>query len=331
MFSKTERVGRRLKPSKTTATSRSRGESGVTSWPSISTRPASAFSRPADDAERRGLAGARRAEERQHLPGGEREGHAVQRGLGAEALDQILDVQDRHVRPPGCGRRPARSRRGVRDRGAPSRCRRPAAAVGRRPFSGRPRARHRKCRSRPTTQRVDEVGGDRRSGSPGAAGATPCGRTPSRSRRTPRRRAQSSCARAAAAKRVRARRAAGRRRRSSASIRFTLGEPMKKAGELVDRVARRASGGGADLDDAAVTHQHDAVGERHRLALVVGDVDGRHAELASGGAELPAHLLAELLVDGRQRLVEEQHARLADDRARQRSLLPGARRQGARA
>ena len=96
MLSKTERVGRRLKPSKTTATSRSRGESGVTSWPSMQHPPGVGVLEAADAAERRGLAGTRRAEERQRpRPAASAKVDAVQRGLGAEALDQILDVQDR--------------------------------------------------------------------------------------------------------------------------------------------------------------------------------------------------------------------------------------------
>ena len=86
---------------------------------------------------------------------------------------------------------------------------------------------------------------------------------------------------------------------------------------------------GAGLHDAAVVHQHDAVGQRHGLALVMRDVDGGHAELALQMAEFPAHLLAELLVDRRQRLVEQQHGRLADHGARQRHLLARAGRQRA--
>ena len=59
---------------------------------------------------------------------------------------------------------------------------------------------------------------------------------------------------------------------------FIGGEPMKPATKRVGR-------GGIDLDrradllDAAAVHDDDAVGERHRLDLVVGDVDGGDAEL----------------------------------------------------
>ena len=111
------------------------------------------------------------------------------------------------------------------------------------------------------------------------------------------------------------------------------GVPFPLAGEQVHR--RRADEAGdvdrhrpgedlarrADLDDAAVHEDGDAVGERHRLFLVVGDVDGGDAERALELAQLEAGLEAQLGVEVGERLVEQEEARLANDRARQRDAL----------
>ena len=69
------------------------------------------------------------------------------------------------------------------------------------------------------------------------------------------------------------------------------------------------------------------IGERDRLELRVGDVDEGDAELALHAAQLLSHLHAQLLVERRQRLVEQQHPRLGDRRARQRDALLLAARQ----
>ena len=61
----------------------------------------------------------------------------------------------------------------------------------------------------------------------------------------------------------------------------------------------------------------------------MGDIDRGHADLALQASEFPAHILAELFVNGGQGLIEEQRLGPADNRARQRHLLPRARRQGA--
>ncbi len=59
-----------------------------------------------------------------------------------------------------------------------------------------------------------------------------------------------------------------------ASIRFIGGEPMKLATKTFDRALEQVEGR-ADLLDHAVLHQHDAVGQGHRLDLIVSDVDDR--------------------------------------------------------
>ena len=73
--------------------------------------------------------------------------------------------------------------------------------------------------------------------------------------------------------------------------------------------------GRPDLLDAATVHHHHAVGERHRLDLVVGDVDGGGAHLLMHALDLGAHLHAQLGVEVRQRLVEQEDLRIAHDRA----------------
>ncbi len=60
---------------------------------------------------------------------------------------------------------------------------------------------------------------------------------------------------------------------------------------------------------------------RERLFLVVGDEDEGDADLALDLAELQLHLLAQLLVQGAQGLVEQQHLRPADQGAGQGHAL----------
>ena len=73
---------------------------------------------------------------------------------------------------------------------------------------------------------------------------------------------------------------------------------------------------------AAVRHDDDAVSERHRLGLIVRDVHRRHAEAGLERGDVRTHLHAELRVEVRQRLVHEEHRRLADDRPAHRNTLP---------
>ena len=86
-------------------------------------------------------------------------------------------------------------------------------------------------------------------------------------------------------------------------------------GPLVELLRR------ADLEHAAVLHHRHAVGERQRLFLVVGHVDGRDAELLLELADLGAHLHADLRVEVRERLVEQQDVRVEHERPRQRHAL----------
>ena len=65
-----------------------------------------------------------------------------------------------------------------------------------------------------------------------------------------------------------------------------------------------------------VQHGHP-VGDRERLLLVVRDVDRRDPELELDAADLLAQLHAHLRVERRERLVEQEHARLDRQRARE--------------
>ncbi len=65
----------------------------------------------------------------------------------------------------------------------------------------------------------------------------------------------------------------------------------------------------------------DPVGERERLALVVGDVDEGRARLTVHATELGLHLEPDPQVERRERLVEKQHARAVDERPSERDAL----------
>ena len=76
-----------------------------------------------------------------------------------------------------------------------------------------------------------------------------------------------------------------------------------------------------ELLDAPVVEHGDAVRQCHRLCLVVRDEDHGHAELAVQAADLQLHLLAQVLVERRQRFVHQHHPRLEHQRPRQRHAL----------
>ena len=78
---------------------------------------------------------------------------------------------------------------------------------------------------------------------------------------------------------------------------------------LVERLGRVAL-----LEPAHVQHRHP-VAHRHRLGLVVGDIQGRDAHPALDAGDLRAHLDAQLGIEVGERLVHQKHRRLADDGA----------------
>ena len=88
--------------------------------------------------------------------------------------------------------------------------------------------------------------------------------------------------------------------------------------------------GRADLLDAALVEDGDAVPERHRLDLVVGDVDHRRPELGLQVLDLGAHVRTQLRVEVRQRLVHQEGLRPADEGAGQGNALLLAAREALR-
>ncbi len=74
----------------------------------------------------------------------------------------------------------------------------------------------------------------------------------------------------------------------------------------------------------------DPVSHRHRLDLVVGDVDRGHAELVLQAGDLRAHVDAELRIEIREWLVHQVRLRLPDDRSSHCHALPLASRECAR-
>ena len=87
------------------------------------------------------------------------------------------------------------------------------------------------------------------------------------------------------------------------------------ADEVRDEAVHRAF---VELDrstlllDPAVPHDDDDVAHRQGLFLVVGHVDEGDPDLALKGLELELHLLAQLEIEGSQRLVEQEHRRVVD-------------------
>ena len=96
--------------------------------------------------------------------------------------------------------------------------------------------------------------------------------------------------------------------------------------EHVDRplvqLARRG-----DLLEHALAQHGDTVAERHRLGLVVGDVDRGRLHPAVHPQDLGAHLAAQLGVEVRQRLVEQEGVGVAHDRTPHRHSLTLATRE----
>ena len=85
--------------------------------------------------------------------------------------------------------------------------------------------------------------------------------------------------------------------------------------------------GRVDLLQHAVAQHRDPLAERHRLDLVVRDVDRRHAEPLVEARELAAHRDAQLGVEVGQRLVHQERLRLAHHRAAHRDALALAARE----
>ena len=81
------------------------------------------------------------------------------------------------------------------------------------------------------------------------------------------------------------------------------------------------------LQRAAAVDDADAVGERLRLLEIVGDEDDRDCERAPQARQLFFQGLARHAVDGRERLIEQQHFGIAGKRAGKRHALALAARE----
>jgi hypothetical protein len=90
----------------------------------------------------------------------------------------------------------------------------------------------------------------------------------------------------------------------------------KPGGRALEQVERRAL-----LLDDAVFQQHDAIGECHRLDLIVGNVDDGLAQPLMQAFDLTSHLVAKLGIEIGQRLVEQEQAGVANDCASDRHAL----------
>ena len=90
----------------------------------------------------------------------------------------------------------------------------------------------------------------------------------------------------------------------------------EKRGRPVVNLARRPL-----LHHLAKVHQHHLVTHHERLGLVMGNVDERRSNPALDLTQFDLHGLAQLEVEGGQRLVQEEHRRLGHQRTSQRDPL----------
>ena len=77
----------------------------------------------------------------------------------------------------------------------------------------------------------------------------------------------------------------------------------------------------ADLQEKPFIHDRDAGPHRHRLDLVVGDVDDGRLESLVETRDLRTRLNAQLGIEVRERLVHEEDGRFTDDGASKRDTL----------
>jgi len=98
---------------------------------------------------------------------------------------------------------------------------------------------------------------------------------------------------------------------------------MKPATNLL----RGLKDGLAHLLDQPVLHHHDPVAQGHGLDLIVSDVDDGRLKPVVKALQLHPHLDAELGVQVRERLVEEEDLGVADDGAADRHALALAARE----
>src|SRR6185437_6782202 len=101
-------------------------------------------------------------------------------------------------------------------------------------------------------------------------------------------------------------------------------EHVDRADEIGDEAAGRRLVDvrrGAHLHDLAVVHDAQPLAECHGLLLVVRDDDEGHTEALLDVEQLELGVFAQLLVERRERLIEQQQLGALDQRARQRHAL----------
>ena len=76
------------------------------------------------------------------------------------------------------------------------------------------------------------------------------------------------------------------------------------------------------LQDLALVHHDDVIGQRHRLVLVVRDEDGGGLQALVQLSQFHAHQLTEFGIERAQRLVHQEGLRLAHDGPAERDALP---------
>ena len=77
----------------------------------------------------------------------------------------------------------------------------------------------------------------------------------------------------------------------------------------------------AHLLQPPIVHDRDMIGDAHGLVLVMGDIHEGDTDLVMDQRELQAHPLAQLEIQRRQRLVQQQHLRLEHQRPGNRGAL----------
>ena len=77
----------------------------------------------------------------------------------------------------------------------------------------------------------------------------------------------------------------------------------------------------AELAELSVDDDAHVVGDRHRVLVVVGDDQRWQVELAQQLRELAAHRCLGVGVERGERLVQQQHSRVAGERAGERDAL----------
>ncbi len=106
-----------------------------------------------------------------------------------------------------------------------------------------------------------------------------------------------------------------------------LGSSMKEI-DVAEELVYECAGGvvidlgrSAHLDDFAVIHDGDAVGHFERLLLVVSDEDAGDVQIVMQAAQPAAEFLAHLGIEGAERFVEQEDARLDGEGAGERDAL----------